>query len=149
MDNLRPLAATCISSLLDAMALQGTCLDKRTPTVYDAVAIPPITVEQYLSRILSISGASVDILISALVHIDSLVTSGEVPAITPYNVHRLLATSLLVTSKFASDVHYNNRAWSFISGTELAEVNRLEETFLDSLGFQLMVKETVYRVYES
>lgn len=108
------------------------------------MAIPPITVEQYLSRILSISGASVDILISALVHIDSLVTRGEVPAISPYNVHRLLATSLLVTSKFGSDVHYNNRAWSFISGMELAEVNRLEEAFLKALGFKMMVREEVY-----
>ena len=130
------------------MALQGTCLGKKTPTVFDAEAIPPISLEDYLSRILSSCGVSVETLIRALIHIDMLVSEGVVTEISPFNVHRLLASALFFNLNLQVSSPFDRSAWSLIAGMSLAEVNRLETTVKDSLGPRICISEEVFQVYQ-
>ena len=48
----RPLAASCVAHMLTDMAMQGdTCLEEESPTVFDALAAPGISLDKYLTRI--------------------------------------------------------------------------------------------------
>jgi hypothetical protein len=54
-------------------------------------------------------------------------------------VWRLLTIALLLGSKFLDDNTFQNRSWSEVSGISVAELNKLEHEWLNSIGWTLYV----------
>ena len=79
-------------------------------------------------------------LIAALVYVDTLINFGVISGISFNNMHRLVALSMMTSTKFFDDVHYSNASWSKIVGIPLRELNSAEITFLQSLNFDVNIK---------
>ncbi|KAG0264718.1 hypothetical protein DFQ27_001059 [Actinomortierella ambigua] len=67
--------------------------------------------------------------------------------INSFNIHRLLITSILVASKFSSDVFYPNVRYSRVGGLPLSELNQLELEFLFLSQFELNANEAELQAY--
>ncbi|GJJ74182.1 hypothetical protein EMPS_06540 [Entomortierella parvispora] len=67
--------------------------------------------------------------------------------INSFNIHRLLITSILVASKFSSDVFYPNVRYARVGGLPLSELNQLELEFLFLSQFELNTTETELQSY--
>jgi len=79
-------------------------------------------------------------LIAALVYVDNLINKGVISGISFHNMHRLVAMSVMTSTKFFDDVHYSNASWSKIVGIPLRELNNAEVVFLQSLDFNINIK---------
>ncbi|KAI8599876.1 cyclin-domain-containing protein, partial [Dissophora ornata] len=67
--------------------------------------------------------------------------------INSFNIHRLLITSILVASKFSSDVFYPNVRYARVGGLPLSELNQLELEFLFLSQFELNTTEPELQTY--
>ncbi|KAF9204561.1 hypothetical protein BGZ49_005146 [Haplosporangium sp. Z 27] len=67
--------------------------------------------------------------------------------INSFNIHRLLITSILVASKFSSDVFYPNVRYARVGGLPLTELNQLELEFLFLSQFELNTTESELQSY--
>jgi hypothetical protein len=56
-----------------------------------------------------------------------------------FNIHRLLLTALLCTTKYADDAYHNNKLFSSLGGIALRELNTLEVEFLALMDFRIGV----------
>lgn len=84
-------------------------------------------------------------LLAALVYVDTLINNGAIGGISFHNVHRLVALSIMISTKFFDDVHYSNASWSKIVGIPLRELNNAEMIFLKSLGYNVNIQgETLH-----
>lgn len=134
-----------VSKLLEAMATQFhyqlSCTPQMqyTVTVYDSHTVPDIQLADYLYRITSMSKCIYRDFVTALVYVDKLINNEVISGISFHNVHRLLALSIMTSTKFYDDMPYSNKAWSKILGIPLRELNNAEIHFLQSLNYDLNV----------
>ncbi|XP_039037143.1 cyclin-U4-1-like isoform X2 [Hibiscus syriacus] len=110
-------------------------------SVFHALTRPTISIGRYLERIFKYANCSSSCFVVAYVYLDRMKRS------LPYNVHRLLVTSVLVSSKFMDDIYHNNAYYAKVGGISTAEMNILELDFLFCLGFQLNVAPTTFHAY--
>jgi len=116
-------------------------LNLNSLTVFDAQDIPPISIQDYLIRIMTYSKATSRNIVMSLSFIDKLSNDDNCPIIlTRHNIHRLLAVSLMVASKFYEDFYIDNESWATIAGVNLQEINRLERKFLAYINFDINTK---------
>ncbi|KAI9504426.1 cyclin PHO80-like protein, partial [Coemansia spiralis] len=105
-------------------------------------SVPPISVLHYLDRVAKFVGLDNDSLIAVLVYLDR-VTRAQMHhpslALSPYNIHRLMLTAIVVAHKFNSDIFFNNLRYSKVGGIPLAEMNQLELEFLFLIKFDLKI----------
>lgn len=88
---------------------------KLTPYVsFRAQSLPSIAIEPYLARILKYCPCTNECFISLLVYFDRMSISANNSGlrIDSYNVHRLIITGIMVSSKFFSDVFYTNTRYA-------------------------------------
>lgn len=135
-----------VSRLLDAMATQFHAQLSRENlqecykiTMLDSHEIPDISIKDYLYRIVTMSRCMYRDLIVALVYADKLINSEVISGISYHNVHRLMAVSMMLSTKFYEDVHFSNKSWASISGLSLQELNMIEVQFLEALGYDLNI----------
>ncbi|KAJ2645123.1 cyclin-like protein interacting with PHO85 [Coemansia sp. RSA 1694] len=111
-------------------------------TQFHSRTIPPISVHDYLERVAKFVCLENDSLIAVLVYLDR-VTRAQIHrpalALSPFNIHRLLITAIVVAHKFNSDVFFNNARYSKVGGLPLAEMNQLELELLFLARFDLKI----------
>ena len=113
-------------------------LDYNHLTVFDSHDIPPVSIRDYLIRIMSYSRATSRNMVMALSYIDKLSNDDNWPVtLTRFNVHRLLAVSMMIASKFYEDQYLDNDSWGTITGMGLPEINRIERRFLLYIDFDI------------
>ncbi|KAI8099602.1 cyclin-domain-containing protein [Halteromyces radiatus] len=128
-----------VSDLLESIIQTNDELMINTPlTRFHSRAKPSITIHAYLTRILKFAPFSNEALLSLLVYFDRIASKKQY-AVNSLNVHRLLITSVVVASKFTSDVYYPNSRYAKVGGLPLLELNQLELEFLFLCDFQLHV----------
>ncbi|KAM3403940.1 hypothetical protein ACQJBY_007190 [Aegilops geniculata] len=66
---------------------------------------------------------------------------------TPFSVHRLLITSVVVAAKFTDDAFFNNAFYARVGGISTIEMNRLELDLLFNLDFRLKVNLETFGSY--
>uniref|UniRef100_A0A8R7P8H9 Cyclin n=1 Tax=Triticum urartu TaxID=4572 RepID=A0A8R7P8H9_TRIUA len=66
---------------------------------------------------------------------------------TPFSVHRLLITSVVVDAKFTDDAFFNNALYARVGGINTIEMNRLELDLLFNLDFGLKVNLETFGSY--
>eukprot|EP00250_Pteridium_aquilinum_P029831 c40194_g1_i1 orf=2-1072(-) len=59
--------------------------------------------------------------------------------ISPFNIHRLLITSIMLAAKFMDDSHFNNAYFAKIGGVSTMEMNGLEMAFLKMVEYRLHI----------
>ncbi|KAJ1667519.1 cyclin-like protein interacting with PHO85 [Coemansia sp. RSA 1813] len=142
-----PLATTVAQAgkLIDAVitanhANLGTITTDITP--FHSRAVPSISAHDYLFRVSKYVGLENDSVLAVLVYLDRITrTQIHRPsmAISPYNIHRLILSAIVVSHKFHSDIFLNNLRYSKVGGIPLAELNQLELELLFLIKFDLKV----------
>jgi hypothetical protein len=125
-----------------------TCTSEKLK-LFHSLKVPPIGTSDYLNRIVKYAYCSPECFIFALIYLDRLITANKNCHITPYNVHRLLITSVLLAAKVRDDTYYSNSYYSAIGGISNAEINKLEGTFLVLVDFDLFVSPETYDQYRT
>lgn len=139
------IVSVTVSKLLEAMATQfhmqmsNNKEMKYKVTVFDLHTVPDIQLWDYIFRIMLKSKCNYRDLIVALVYIDKLINSEVISGISFHNIHKLLALSVMASTKFFDDIHYSNAYWSKFVGIPLRELNNAEIIFLQSLKFDLNI----------
>ncbi|KAJ2537627.1 cyclin-like protein interacting with PHO85, partial [Coemansia sp. RSA 1933] len=142
-----PLATTVAQAgkLIDAViAANHTNLGVITAdiTPFHSRTVPPISAHDYLYRVTKYVGLENDAVLAVLVYLDRI-TRAQIHrpsmAISPYNIHRLILSAVVVAHKFHSDIFLNNLRYSKVGGIPLAELNQLELELLFLIKFDLKV----------
>ncbi|GAA5815501.1 hypothetical protein MFLAVUS_009013 [Mucor flavus] len=129
-----------VSDLLDSMLITNNQIPTTQITYFHSRAVPNITVLSYLTRIHKFAPFTNEALLSMLMYFDTIAKLENGFTINSYNIHRLLITSLVVASKFTSDIFYANSRYAKVGGIPLRELNQLELEFLFLIDFQLHIK---------
>ena len=115
---------------------------------FSAPQVPPISIDAYLERIFSYSKCEESSLVSSLIYIDRISSDGNV-LLTPYNIHRILFTSVLVAIKYNEDGIYKMKYYASIAGVSEKELRILESVFLSLVRFNLYINEKEYEEYSN
>ncbi|KAI8344053.1 cyclin-domain-containing protein [Chlamydoabsidia padenii] len=130
-----------VSNLLESIIQTNDALmppEDSSLTHFHSRAKPNISIYAYLSRILKFTPFSNEALLSLLVYFDRLALKQHY-AFNSLNAHRLIITSIVVASKFTSDVFFQNSRYAKVGGLPLLELNRLELELLFLCEFKLHV----------
>ena len=60
--------------------------------------------------------------------------------VNKYNIHRLIATTFMISQKIYDDLPYNNETWAHICGVSLESINRMEIDILTCLDYNTFIK---------
>lgn len=118
-------------------------------TVFHAHKTPIISIHRYLERVLSFAPCSNSCFIVALIYIDRIIQTKLDFVLNSLSVHRMLITSVMVSTKFFDDETYNNLYYAKVGGLQVNELNQLENQFLKLIEFDLTIKSEVYERYHS
>eukprot|EP01132_Coremiostelium_polycephalum_P003112 gene3112-3891_t len=109
--------------------------------------LPAISVKDYLNRLYKYAPCSRECFIASLVYIDRLsIECGML--INSFNIHRILITCLLISTKYLDDIFYNNEFYSQVGGVSLKEMNSLELDFLKMLNFSAICPNSLFEEYQ-
>jgi hypothetical protein len=140
-----------LSNLLSLLVLKNTDISKKTIVMktssFDAKVAPDISIQDYFERIVKYTPCSKECYLAAFIYIDRIIKINNFK-ITPYNVHRVLITSIMLASKLLDDHTFDNKYYSYVAGLTTKELNCLEINFLELLGYNLSVTEEVFRSYQ-
>jgi len=127
---------------------QLSAQNKESLKPFQSDQVPPISIIDYMNRIVKYAFCSPECYIFALIYIDRLIsnTGGR---ITLHNVHRLLITSIMLAAKGRDDKYYSNAYYSTLGGVTNTELNKLEVAFLSLINFDLYVSNEVFTRYRA
>lgn len=114
---------------------------------FHGVRAPSISIPKYLERIYKYTSCSPSCFVVGYVYIDRLIHRHPDSLLVSLNVHRLIATSVMVASKMLDDEHYNNAFFARVGGVSNSELNRLEIELLFQLDFEVTVSSRVFESY--
>ncbi|KAL0074894.1 cyclin [Phycomyces blakesleeanus] len=135
-----PLMANIVANLLESIVTANDLLPCTDITHFHSRAVPNINIRAYLLRILKFTPFTNEVFLSLLVYFDRISRIEKNFTVSSLNIHRLLITSIVVASKFTSDVFYPNARYAKVGGLPLCELNQLELEFLFLCNFELLVR---------
>ena len=117
-----------ISSLLqEIINEQGDNIQSKK-TIFCSKTIPPISIENYLDRIIKYTKLETSTLILSLINIDKICE--------------------LISIKINEDDFYSNSYYSKVTGVSLSEINNLEDEFLRKIRFKLWTDISLFLKYK-
>lgn len=116
-------------------------------TKFQSSYAPNITIQAYLERINKYAKCSPNCFIVALIYIDRLIEIRNI-VLTSLNVHRILITSILLSTKVFDDEFYKNAYYAKLGGVSTTEMNTLEVEFLSLVNFNLYVSTATFEKYQ-
>ena len=115
-------------------------------SIFSAKEPPQISILDYLNRIKYYSQIENNTLICSLIYIDKLCTLSEI-VLTELNIHRILFTAILLSTKYNEDLIYKMDYYSKIAGVSLKELKKLESEFVSKINFELYINEKDFEKY--
>lgn len=143
----RRLLVVALGEVLTHLASLG-CRPQRA-TCFHAAAVPQLAISIYLERLAEYYHCSDQCLVLSLVYIDRIVKLHPEFVVSPLNVHRLLAVSMMSAAKFWDDVFYSNSHYAKVAGVRVKEICTLEAQFLKLIDWRLLVQADDYGLYHS
>ena len=122
-------------------------LKKQSLMYFSAYTIPNISIKDYLIRIQNYSLMEKSTLILSLILIDHMCKKSNL-VLTPYNIHRILFSSVIISIKYNEDSYYDNNFYAQIAGIKPNELKLLEYKFLELNDFDVYVTDVEYEQYE-
>jgi hypothetical protein len=98
---------------------------------------PSIDIYDYLTRILKYCPCTNECFLSLLVYFDRM--SLKQLRIDSFNIHRLIITGIMVSSKFFSDIFFTNARYAKVGGLPVKELNILELEFLSMNEYNIYI----------
>lgn len=147
----RSNTAACKSQSTSLPRISGsTRYVKKTIVDFESAALPEIPVDHYVERLRDLFACSDEAVTLAVIYVDRL-TKFHSPAfqVRASNIHRLILTALLVSTKFIDDIYFANSFYAKNGGVSTQELNRLEFSFLHLIKFDLYVSSQEYDAYKS
>jgi hypothetical protein len=114
--------------------------------LFTGVEIPDLSISEYIKRIARYFNCCNSVQITALIVIDKFCQASNV-TINKLTVHRLIAISYIIATKYLDDDHYSNKFYSAVCGFDLKEVNSLELTMLQSINFDIFIDSSLFNTY--
>ena len=115
-------------------------------SIFSAKDPPQISILDYLNRIKYYSQIENNTLICSLIYIDKFCTLSEI-VLTELNIHRILFTAILLSTKYNEDLIYKMDYYSKIAGVSLKELKKLESEFVSKINFELYINEKDFEKY--
>ena len=119
---------------------------KQEKSIFSMKSIPTISLKDYLERVISYSKIENNTLITSLIYIDRLCQKTNL-ILTPYNIHKITFTSILLSLKYNEDLIYNFSFYSKIAGINVKELKKLESEFVNLINFSLYVEREQFEKY--
>jgi len=120
--------------------------DRKSSATFAGKAIPEISIEHYMDRIIRYTPCSPECFHIALIHVDKLIQTQGL-FINSYNIHRILLISVMVAAKLYDDTTYNNKYYARVGGIALSELNALEAKYLRMINYNLVVCPEEFELY--
>jgi hypothetical protein len=118
-------------------------------TCFRAKRTPTITIPNYLSWLFKCFNCSDACLITSLVYIDRVLKLHPQFEVSDLSIHRLVAVTLVLSTKFNDDAWFQNAYYAWACGLKLRELNVLEATFLSLVNWKLRVTAEEYEEYQN
>lgn len=118
-------------------------------------ATPPITLEDYLERIVKYANQWAEDKPSStstgirciMVAVEYLTRSQS--RLTPRSIHRYIMTAVLLAIKFTEDFAISNKFWGDVGGCKLEDVNRMEAALCIELQWRLNIDTDQFVHYQA
>jgi len=130
---LRALAAA-----LERLCTLNCDMRSTTPTVFDAISVPAMSIHCYLVRLHRYTRFDFVCFHVATWYLRQLCIQDPAFCPTMHNVHRLLVAALLVSSKATDDIFHANQFMAQCGGIGFHELNKLELEMCERLHWRLL-----------
>ena len=120
---------------------------KQNMMCFSANSVPNISIKDYLIRIQNYSQMEKSTLILSLILMDKMCKKSNI-ALTIYNIHRILFSSVLISIKYNEDSYFDNTFYAQIAGIKPNELKLLEYKFLEFNDFNVYTNDYDYEQYE-
>ena len=108
--------------------------------------IPPISLEDYIKRLVKYSDMDISTLINSIIYIDYFCDKNKY-YLTLNNIFRILLSACLLSLKFNEDITVNYKAYAEIAAVSVEDLKNLEFYMYLKLHFSLNVKYELYKSY--
>lgn len=108
--------------------------------------IPPISLIDYIKRLVKYTRMDISSLILAIIYIDRFCESRKY-ILTYNNIYRILLSTCLLSIKFNEDIYFNYKKYSEIAGVSIEDLNNLELYMYFELDYSLYVDSDFYQKY--
>ncbi|MCQ2819238.1 MAG: hypothetical protein MJ252_18400 [archaeon] len=149
-ENMQQLVSLALVHLISSNRSQPDFkkkLKKEKGSLFFCKTLPPISLGDYLDRILKYTKMDESTLVLSLIYIDRMCKNNKI-FICEYNVHRIVLSSIVTAIKYHEDRFYKNDYYAKIGGITLAELNNLEAEFLGLIEFNLFVDSKIFEKYQ-
>ena len=108
--------------------------------------VPPISLRDYINRIMKYSKMDISTLIMAIIYIDNFCDKHRY-ILTVNNIYRILLSACLLSLKFNEDTTVDYNYYSVIAAVSVEDLKNLEFYMYLKLHFSLLVKYDLYKSY--
>ena len=149
MDLINAISKTLLTILNNNESLKNyrEIVKKQNMMCFSANSVPNISIKDYLIRIQNYSQMEKSTLILSLILIDKMCKKSNI-ALTIYNIHRILFSSVLISIKYNEDSYFDNTFYAQIAGIKPNELKLLEYKFLEFNDFNVYTNDYDYEQYE-
>ena len=149
MDLINAISRTLLTILNNNESLKNyrEIVKKQNMMCFSANSVPNISIKDYLIRIQNYSQMEKSTLILSLILIDKMCKKSNI-ALTIYNIHRILFSSVLISIKYNEDSYFDNTFYAQIAGIKPNELKLLEYKFLEFNDFNVYTNDYDYEQYE-
>ena len=149
IDLINAISKTLLTILNSNESLKNyrEIVKKQNMMCFSANSVPNISIKDYLIRIQNYSQMEKSTLILSLILIDKMCKKSNI-ALTIYNIHRILFSSVLISIKYNEDSYFDNTFYAQIAGIKPNELKLLEYKFLELNDFNVYTNDYDYEQYE-
>ena len=149
MDLINAISKTLLTILNRNESLKNyrEIVKKQNMMCFSANSVPNISIKDYLIRIQNYSQMEKSTLILSLILMDKMCKKSNI-ALTIYNIHRILFSSVLISIKYNEDSYFDNTFYAQIAGIKPNELKLLEYKFLELNDFNVYTNDYDYEQYE-
>ena len=149
IDLINAISRTLLTILNNNESLKNyrEIVKKQNMMYFSANSVPNISIKDYLIRIQNYSQMEKSTLILSLILIDKMCKKSNI-ALTIYNIHRILFSSVLISIKYNEDSYFDNTFYAQIAGIKPNELKLLEYKFLEFNDFNVYTNDYDYEQYE-
>jgi hypothetical protein len=108
--------------------------------------IPSMSIENYISRVVSYTQMDDNLLIITIISMNSYIKKNK-NIFTLNNIYRLFLASALVNAKFTQDINYSFKFYAKVGGVSVDELQILEFSFYAGIDYDLSIKEETFNQY--
>ena len=143
IDLINAISKTLLTILNNNESLKNyrEIVKKQNMMCFSANSVPNISIKDYLIRM------EKSTLILSLILIDKMCKKSNI-ALTIYNIHRILFSSVLISIKYNEDSYFDNTFYAQIAGIKPNELKLLEYKFLEFNDFNVYTNDYDYEQYE-